>query len=167
MSTRTLVCVLCLLALTACATPEAGRQWQRAPVPGPEGRISLGDPAAVNAALGAQHADWLGAPYRLGGMAKDGIDCSGFTYVTFADWFGINLPRTAVAQSKLGTRVSWDGLAPGDLVFFKTGRKDRHVGIYAGSGAFLHASTSQGVTLSSLNSPYWRKNFWQARRLRL
>ena len=56
---------------------------------------------------------------------------------------------------------------PGDLVFFKTGSGESglHVGIYDTDNQFIHASTSQGVTRSSLDNVYWHKNFWQARRI--
>ena len=97
----------------------------------------------------------------------DGIDCSGFTLVTFGNRFGVSLPRTVEQQARLGVNVPRHALHAGDLVFFKTGFKTRHVGIYAGDRKFLHASTSQGVILSSLDNPYWRAKFWQARRLSL
>nr|WP_309791162.1 NlpC/P60 family protein [Klebsiella sp. SORGH_AS_1025] len=56
---------------------------------------------------------------------------------------------------------------PGDLVFFKTGSGESglHVGIYDTDNQFIHASTSQGVTRSSLDNVYWNKKFWQARRI--
>ncbi|MCS5881166.1 C40 family peptidase [Klebsiella variicola subsp. variicola] len=50
-------------------------------------------------------------------------------------------------------------LLPGDLVFFKTGSGESglHVGIYDTDNQFIHASTSQGVTRSSLDNVYWNK----------
>ena len=79
----------------------------------------------------------------------------------------VQLPRSTRAQSDIGTRISKDELQPGDLVFFKTGRGENglHVGIYDSDNAFIHASTSQGVIRSSLDNVYWRKAFWQARRI--
>ena len=60
-----------------------------------------------------------------------------------------------------------DAVKPGDLVFFKTGSGESglHVGIYDTDNQFIHASTSQGVTRSSLDNVYWHKKFWQARRI--
>lgn len=87
--------------------------------------------------------------------------------VTFKDLFGIDLPRTTTEQAKAGERISKDELRTGDLVFFKTGRgpNGKHVGVYVKNGQFLHASTKGGVIYSDLDSPYWSKAFWQARRL--
>ena len=65
----------------------------------------------------------------------------------------------------MGKRIRRSQLRAGDLVFFKTGWAKRHVGIYSGSGRFIHASTSKGVISSQLDSDYWRKHFWQARRV--
>ncbi|BEH98960.1 NlpC/P60 family protein [Edwardsiella ictaluri] len=121
----------------------------------------------VVAQLNDQLQQWHGSPYRYGGMARSGVDCSGFVYRTFRDRFAIQLPRTTQEQTSLGTRVSRDDLLPGDLVFFRTGSGDNglHVGIYDTNDTFIHASTSQGVTRSSLNNVYWRNAYWQARRL--
>ena len=121
----------------------------------------------IRRALLQQYHQWRGAPYRLGGLGKDGIDCSGFVYLTFHQQLGIPIPRTTAHQASLGQPVPLQELSAGDLVFFKTGFKTRHVGIYLGDGTFVHASTSSGVTLSRLDADYWRKHFWHARRLAL
>ncbi|MEG3113111.1 MULTISPECIES: NlpC/P60 family protein [Pantoea] len=129
------------------------------------GRLS--DSITVIAQLDDQLGHWHGTPYRYGGMSRRGIDCSGFVYLTFRDKFALQLPRTTRAQSDMGTRIDKDDLLPGDLVFFKTGGGENglHVGIYDTDNAFIHASTSQGVIRSSLDNVYWRKVFWQARRI--
>lgn len=133
--------------------------------PSPNKRLS--DPAIVIAGLNNQLARWQGTPYQHGGMSRRGIDCSGFVLLTFDQRFGITLPRSTSDQSDMGSEISKKALIPGDLVFFKTGRGKYglHVGIYSGQNQFIHASTSRGVTRSSLNNVYWRKTFWQARRL--
>ncbi len=133
--------------------------------PQPDARLA--DPARVHAVLSNQLAKWRGTPYRYGGLSRSGIDCSGFVYRTYRERFGIQLPRTTRQQSELGERISKKDLLPGDLVFFKTGRGEAglHVGIYDTRNQFIHASTSRGVMRSSLNNQYWRKVFWQARRL--
>ena len=57
---------------------------------------------------------------------------------------GIDLPRTAAEQSALGKSVSMDKLKPGDLLFWGSGSGVYHVGIYAGDGEYIHASTGGG-----------------------
>ncbi|EFL78302.1 lipoprotein [Actinobacillus pleuropneumoniae serovar 2 str. 4226] len=117
--------------------------------------------------LSEQQHEWKGTRYRLGGNSKAGIDCSGFMQVTFRDLFGIDLPRTTSEQAEEGTRIDREEIKTGDLVFFKTGRgpNGKHVGVYVKNGQFLHASTKGGVIYSDMNSPYWSRTFWQARRL--
>lgn len=130
-------------------------------------RGSLSDPIIAISSLSEQQHEWQGTRYRLGGNSKSGIDCSGFTQVTFRDLFGIDLPRTTTEQASEGFRVAKNEIKTGDLVFFNTGRgpNGKHVGIYVKNGQFLHASTKGGVIYSSMDSPYWSRTFWQARRL--
>lgn len=111
------------------------------------------------------YRQWQGTPYRLGGSSRAGIDCSAFVQVGYADVMNLQLPRTTAQQVKQGQWVDYAKLVKGDLVFFKTGRTLRHVGIYIGNAQFLHASTSQGVIISNLKNPYWQKVYWQARRI--
>lgn len=108
---------------------------------------------------------WQGVGYKYGGVSSKGVDCSGLTLRAYKELYGVNLPRTVVEQSKQGVRVEKSSLRPGDLVFFKTGRSARHVGIYLGENMFIHASRSKGVIQSSLNNVYWRTRYWQAKRL--
>jgi cell wall-associated NlpC family hydrolase len=110
-------------------------------------------------------AYWQGTPYRLGGNSKKGIDCSAFVKNVYHDSFNISLPRTTEIQVDKGYLVYKNQLKTGDLVFFKTGWNTRHVGIYIGNNEFIHASTSKGVTTSSLNNVYWKQKYWQARRI--
>jgi probable lipoprotein NlpC len=100
-------------------------------------------------------------------MTRHGVDCSGFVLTTFRDQFDLQLPRETSAQAEIGTEIDKSDLLPGDLVFFKTGAGDSglHVGIYDTDNQFIHASTSRGVMRSSLDNVYWRKKFWQARRI--
>lgn len=147
--------VLLIMLLAGCSSHA----------PAPDARLS--NPAQVKSVLNRQLSEWRGTPYRFGGLSRRGIDCSGFVYRTFRDRFGIQLPRTTEGQSEVGTRIKKSELMPGDLVFFKTGwgGDGLHVGIYDRNNQFIHASTSRGVMRSSLNNVYWRKVFWQARRL--
>lgn len=152
--------------LTACSSSDTSYKPARSGIYKTH-RGSLSDPIMTLANLSEHHQEWKGTRYRLGGNSKRGIDCSGFTQVTFRDLFGIDLPRTTSEQAKAGTKVSKSELKTGDLVFFKTGRgpNGKHVGIYVKDDQFMHASTKGGVIYSSLNSPYWSKTFWQARRM--
>lgn len=86
----------------------------------------------------------LGAPYSYGGTTPSGFDCSGFTRWVFEHALGRELPRTAAEQSALGEGVSLDELVPGDLLFWGSGAGAYHVGIYAGDGEYIHASTGAG-----------------------
>lgn len=141
----------------------AGCSSHRAPPP----NARLSDSITVIAGLNDQLRTWRGTPYRYGGMSRRGVDCSGFVLMTMRDQFALQLPRDTRQQAKIGTKIDKDDLLPGDLVFFKTGSggSGLHVGIYDTDGQFIHASTSRGVMRSSLDNVYWRKNFWQARRI--
>jgi cell wall-associated NlpC family hydrolase len=108
---------------------------------------------------------WEGVPQKWGGTTKQGVDCSGLVQSVYASRFQLSLPRTTDQQVRTGTRVSRSSLRPGDLVFFRHNRKDYHVGIYLSDGTFLHTSTSEGVTVSPLDRPYWKERWWQGRRL--
>nr|WP_010131179.1 NlpC/P60 family protein [Microbulbifer agarilyticus] len=121
----------------------------------------------IKASLYDQHREWKGIPYRLGGMSKRGIDCSALVYLIYRDHMGVELPRTTQYQATAGAPIKRTQLRPGDLVFFRTGRRGRHVGIYLEDGKFLHASVSRGVTISQLTDHYWKSRYWRARRLEL
>ena len=142
------ILILLSLFLTACGSHHATRT-----------------PSQITNTLYAQYDVWKGTPYRMGGMSRKGIDCSGLVQLTFKQRFGISLPRTTKEQAKQGDKISLRKLKPGDLVFFKTGWRTRHVGIYIGNGKFFHASTSKGVIISKLNNVYWQKKYWRARRV--
>lgn len=117
----------------------------------------------IRDALMAQHERWEGTPYRLGGTSSSGIDCSALVQNIYADQFNVNLPRTTRHQVNEGAAVTRASLEPGDLVFFRP-PGSRHVGIYVGDNRFLHASTSRGVMISSLDNVYWKRYYWKSRR---
>lgn len=150
--------MLCLL-LTACAPApvyQAHAQTQRYTPPA----ASAGP---VKHKLHQHFKEWKGVRYREGGMSKSGIDCSGFVHLAYKK---LNKPiaRSTELLSQSGRSVSSAQLRAGDLVFFKTGWKKRHVGIYMGQGKFMHASSSRGVMMSKLSNPYWKDAYWMARR---
>ena len=112
-----------------------------------------------------QYQKWKGTQYQWGGTSHRGVDCSALMQHLFSDAANLNLPRTTSEQIHRGVQVAQYRLRAGDLVFFQTGPNRKHVGVYIGENQFIHASTSRGVMRSSLDNVYWRKNFWQARRI--
>lgn len=113
--------------------------------------------------------DWLGTPYKFAGDSKRRIDCSAFTRRAYRHALNVEIPRTAVYQYEYGDKIDREDLQFGDLVFFKTRNYARitHVGIYLADDLFAHASSSDGVTISSLNSSYYSRKYRGARRLGL
>ncbi|MET1177287.1 LysM peptidoglycan-binding domain-containing protein [Peribacillus simplex] len=116
----------------------------------------------------AAGAKYMGAKYVYGASTSrtDVFDCSSFTLRAFQS-AGVSLPRNSVAQSHVGTTVSSKSLQKGDLVFFDTNNDGviNHVGIYAGNGQMLNASTSKGVSYADINSSYWGPSFVKAVRV--
>jgi cell wall-associated NlpC family hydrolase len=108
---------------------------------------------------------FIGTPYSFGGTTAAGFDCSGYVQHVFRS-AGISLPRTADAQYLVGKHVDTAHAQRGDLVFFQTYTAGvSHVGIYLGNARFIHSSSSRGVTVSSLNEPYWSSRYLGAERI--
>lgn len=153
---------LMVLILAGCSDKVT---YQQSTVSQPRTDVDLSDRNKTVRLLDQHFKQWAGAPYRRGGRDKRGIDCSGFVQQTYSTLFGISLPRTTRIQAQTGDKISRPELRPTDLVFFKTGLFNKHVGIYKGNGQFMHASTKRGVSLSRLSDEYWEDHFWQARRI--
>ncbi len=128
--------------------------------------VSLKEDANIdmNDALMDFYYEWRKVRYKLGGNSKKGIDCSAFTQRIFKEKFFTNIPRTTRTQVKVGKKIKKSQLELGDLVFFKTGKRDRHVGVYMGNGSFMHASI-KGVKFTKLNKPFYKKAYWTSRRV--
>ncbi len=115
---------------------------------------------SLNGDLLLDHVDeWYGTRYKLGGTTKAGIDCSAFVQAVYVSAFALTLPRTAREQYKASRIISSTELKEGDLVFFNTRGGVSHVGIYLQNNKFIHASTSQGVTVSDMYDPYYMRRF--------
>ncbi len=121
------------------------------PTPVDIGSLGPGHPEALNAGLA-----YIGVPYVWGGSSPSGFDCSGLTQYVYAQ-IGIAIPRSSRSQFRSGAHIPADRLdvlVEGDLVFFGYGGDPNmvhHVGIYAGSGNFLHAPyTGATVRVDSL-----------------
>jgi len=110
---------------------------------------------------------WWGTPYRIGGSTSEGIDCSNFVKGLANNVYRVDLPRTSREQAAFCKEISREELKEGDLVFFNTGRGISHVGLYLLNDKFVHASTSMGVVISSLNETYWSRRYVKGGRIEL
>ena len=159
------------IALTSCHSRKAALRGEPGEVVKPQASIAekysaiMGvDRAAIqNGRLYAFIDQWTGTPYRFGGMDKDGLDCSGLSVLLEQQVYGVNIPRTTGQQVNIIKRKYEEELVEGDLVFFDfDGKKFSHVGIYLQNGYFVHASSTKGVTITSLHDPSMYKHFSRA-----
>jgi cell wall-associated NlpC family hydrolase len=132
------------------------RPWEDEPLP----------PAINRDRVLLEIVSLLGVPYEYGGADRAGMDCSAFTEVVYDGALHLRIPRSTADQYGEGTEIGRERLRFGDLVFFNTtGESPSHVGIYIEDDLFAHASVTYGVTISSMESPYYRDRFVGARRI--
>lgn len=131
---------IAVLGVSGCATPPSS------------------DPQAATRQNILRTAESLvGTPYVYGGATPSGMDCSGLVQYTYRQ-AGINTPRTAAQQFQAGQPQPQ--VLPGDLLFFRTDNSGKvsHVGIYAGGGRMIHASSSgKQVRKVALKQRYWQE----------
>ena len=106
---------------------------------------------------------YLGVPHCMGGTTMKCMDCSGLLVAVFAG-HGIQLPHSSEEQARYGKIITEIAdLRKGDMVFFirsyKTSRFITHSGIFLGDNRFIHTSSSEGVTITSLDDPWWNERY--------
>lgn len=158
------IVILCLsvLTLAGCASTQQMSKGQPDEAYYPPVEPSHDSPKADK--LWQVFERYQGTPYHYGGTSANGFDCSGFILTAYQEGLNKQLPRTTSQMLAYGDTVHPNDIEPGDLVFFRIGGKEQHAGIYMGGDRFIHASTSVGVTQSSLNGYYWKDRLTQARR---
>ena len=161
---KKLILIILILSFSGCATHpryRTGGYETR-----PEVQYLDGSPTtSENIKLGLILQSYLGKPYKGKSKYEEGLDCSHFTRQAYEKYNGTVLPRTSAEQFAQGKVIHFRMLRYGDLVFFKTEKnKVSHVGIYVGDRQFIHASTSNGVIVSSLDEKYWSERYAGARR---
>ncbi|MFG2334476.1 C40 family peptidase [Streptomyces sp. NPDC048604] len=114
--------------------------------------------AYASTALGVA-ASKKGAPYKYGAAGPHRFDCSGLTLYSYKR-AGKTLPRTAQQQYNRTRHISASSRTRGDLVFFHSGGRVYHVGIYAGNGRIWHSpKTGSWVKLDRI----WTSKVWYGR----
>lgn len=110
--------------------------------------------------------EWYGVPYKYGSCQKNGIDCSCFAGMLCEKAYNQQLARNAGDIFKQCKQISLSDAKEGDLCFFKIGGNQiTHVGVYLKKKLFVHASTSKGVVINSLDEAYYKKYFFSAGRI--
>jgi lipoprotein Spr len=107
--------------------------------------------------------EWTGTPYKFGGKTKAGVDCSNFSCQLLREVYEFP-PNFYFPTSKLtdqGKKIDKAAAREGDLVLFSINQSSKvsHVGVYLANEKFVHASTSKGVMINSLNEDYYKKRF--------
>ncbi len=146
-----------LLVLASVMLGCAGKPSRTVEVAGETFDLSGLEPQRANVVVAA--LSQVGTPYVYGGATPhQALDCSGLTLVAHQA-AGMTIPRVSTAQ-QAAARPLRGHPKPGDLVFFKTGPNQYHVGLMVDQQRFVHASTSKRrVRLASLTSPYWQERF--------
>jgi len=155
--------LLALVAIgaSACAGTKGPPSSPASPHATSVARVSAGDVAARTAEA------MIGAPYRYGGASPAGFDCSGLVVYSYAAAGISGLPRTAASLERATRPVRLSALERGDLLFFRLdGAKTRHVAMYVGNRAFVHApSGGKRVERVSFDHVYWSARLERAGRL--
>ncbi|MGI5173149.1 C40 family peptidase [Treponema sp. OMZ 840] len=144
-----LLCLFCTSSLSA----------QTAPAPEASDTSSA---QVLRAKVIRAAKQYVGVPYRYGGISVSGMDCSGFIYTVAREAAQVQLPRTAAAMYSFCRIVNDAQKEPGDILFFRDGGKITHAGLYIGNNQFIHAVSdgpNTGVIVSSLNQTTWKQKY--------
>ena len=185
-----LICCFCGLVLGSCGSSrktvasEDGVFFVETPAPATTvkdysklktkyaGYLEITPDKIINIPLYQFIDNWMNTPYKWGGMDKRGIDCSALMQLLFDSVYNISIPRTSVEQFYarwIDKFRSTQHLSEGDLIFFKTIGNNvvSHVGMYLDNGRFINASSSKGVSIASINDPYWSSRLVGAGRINI
>ena len=167
MNLRLYIAAIALTALTSCATRQKAYDFRALAHAAIELEMDIDE--KDNHKLYIEAAQWIGTPYKSAGNSLKGVDCSGLVREIYKNVYRKKLERVCDDQRKKDCKkVSKSGLKEGDLVFFHNGRSKRtatHVGIFLKDKKFVHASSRQGVCVSSLDEEYWQKTWMQGGRV--
>ena len=155
MDKRSFLAVCVTPLLVACATPS--RKWTSTETPARYPNQSSKRQDVVLQAMAM-----LDRGYTYGGKKlHTGFDCSGLVSFVYKESAGIALQGSAAQMANATRPIEPEQAHPGDLVFFNTlGSAFSHVGIYIGSGKFIHAANEKtGVKSERLSNTYWSKRF--------
>ncbi|MFK2826360.1 LysM peptidoglycan-binding domain-containing protein [Bacillus sp. B190/17] len=125
----------------------------------PSNKPVVSNPSFSVSGLIGEAKKHLNTPYVWGGVEPSGFDCSGFIYYVF-NKAGKNIPRVST-EGYYSRSYYVDKPQAGDLVFFANTYKKgiSHMGIYIGGNQFIQASSSQGITITSLDNSYFKQRF--------
>lgn len=85
---------------------------------------------------------YIGVPYVWGGSTPSGFDCSGLVQYSYKE-NGITIPRTAQEQYNQSTKIKYEDIKAGDLIFIGDSDSDiNHVVMYTGNGEYIEAPHS-------------------------
>jgi murein DD-endopeptidase / murein LD-carboxypeptidase len=106
---------------------------------------------------------YKGVKYKSGGTSNTGLDASGLIVATLR-YYEIEIPHSSQEIARYGKIITKrKDMKKGDLIFFtktyNTPNLVSHMGIYLGNDQMIHTSSSRGVTISSVNSSYWKPKF--------
>lgn len=128
----------------------------------------------MSASIAYWTANYLTLRFEEKGRGPTGVDCWGLTRLVLLHEYGVELPMLlegynsttdtrAIARLVAEQKVDYDeapedAARQGDLVLFRVGLDETHVGVVVGPGLFLHVTRELDVCVER-----WRDLRWSAR----